>query len=69
MRVGNKIEELYDKNKEGIFTTEEIGILKQLEGRKDSLLLKEKHKWRLKSRALWLEVDRNTKYFHSFASH
>ena len=37
--VENHIQELYDKNNEGVFTIEEIGILNKLEGKKDSLLL------------------------------
>ena len=45
-------------------------MLRQLEGKKDSLLLKEEKLCRLKSRALWLEEgDENTKYFHRYASH
>ena len=45
-------------------------MLKTLESKKDSLLLKEEKLMRLKSRALWLEVgDKNTKTFHSFSSH
>ena len=52
-----------------MFTEAELGVLKKLEGKKDSLLLQEEQKWRLKSIALWLEEgDQNTKYFHRYAS-
>ena len=45
-------------------------MLKTLESKKYSLLIKEEKLMRLKSRALWLEVgDKNTKKFHSFSSH
>ena len=37
--VEKEIKELYDKNKDGVFKLEEVGVLKQLEGKKDSLLL------------------------------
>ena len=52
-----------------MFTEVELSELKKMEGKKDSLLLQEEHKWRLKSRAPWLEEgDQNTNYFHRYAS-
>ena len=45
-------------------------MLKKMESKKDSLLLKEEKLMHLKSSALWLEVgDKNTKFFHRFSSH
>ena len=45
-------------------------MLKTLEGKKDSLLIKEEKLMCLKSKALWLqEGDKNTKFFHMSASH
>ena len=50
-----KIQELYHKKKDGVFTMEEVGVLNHLEGRKESLLLEEEYKWRRKSRSVWLK--------------
>ena len=63
------IKELYENNEEGVFKKEELGELKKLERKKDAILLQDERKWRLKRRALWLEEgDKNTKYFHRYAS-
>ena len=37
--VEKEIKELYEKNKEGVFTMEEVRVLKHLEGGNDSLFL------------------------------
>ena len=42
--VETQIKELYDNNKEGVFLETELGLLKKLEGKKDSLLLQEEQK-------------------------
>ena len=53
--VETQIKELYDNNREGVFLEAELGLLKNMKGKKDSLLLQEEHKLRIKSRALWLD--------------
>ena len=68
-KVEAQIMEMYENNREGVFNSLELHELKKLEAMKESLLLQEENKWRLKSRALWLaEGDQNTKLFHSYAS-
>jgi hypothetical protein len=49
----------------------ELGTrLKLLESERNKLLMEEEERWRLKSRATWIQCgDKNTKYFHNFASH
>ena len=49
-----QIKELYENNREGVFSVREVGELKEMEGRKEALLLQEEKKWRLISRALLL---------------
>ena len=68
-KVEAKIIEMYENNREGVFSRLELEELEKLEAMKESLLLQEEKKWRLNSRALWLaEGDQNTKVFHSYAS-
>ena len=52
------------------FFFEELEELRLQERKRSMLLLQEEKLSRLKSKALWLEAgDKNTKYFHKFASH
>ena len=68
--VENKIDDIYGKSEKGVFNIEEVENLRLLEGNKDSLLKSEEKMWKLKSRALWLkEGEKNTKYFHRYASY
>lgn len=48
---------------------ESFEIMKKMELKKEELLLQEEKAWRLKSHAIWISHgDKNTKFFHSFAS-
>ena len=40
-RVETQIKELYDNNREGLLLEAKLGLLKKMEGKKDSLLLQE----------------------------
>jgi hypothetical protein len=54
----------------GYGTTNLEQHIKNLETERNNLLLIEEAHWRQKSRAIWITCgDRNTKYFHQFASH
>ena len=58
------IKEIYENNDEGVFTVDQLEVLKKVEGKKDLLLSQEEQKWMLKSRALWLkEGIRTQSYF------
>lgn len=40
-----------------------------MENQKEKILLEKEEQWRLKSRAMWLQVgDGNTKFFHNFTN-
>ena len=68
-RVEVQIKEVYENNREGVFSSIDLEELKKLEATKEVLLLQEEKKWRLKSRALWLaEGYQNTEFFHRYAS-
>ena len=55
-QVEDQIKEIYENNEAGVFMqVAELGILKEMEGKKDLFLLQEEQKCRLKRRALWLE--------------
>ena len=65
--VEKKKEDLFQKNERGVFSIEETKLLKNMECKKNSLLLREEKLMHLKSISLWLEVgDKNTKFFHRF---
>ena len=67
-KIEVQIKVLFENNREGVFSRKELEELKDLEARKDGLLLQEEKKWRLKSRAL-VEGDQKTNFLHKYASH
>ena len=67
--VENEIADLLEVEHTITFNSVEKDRLLLLQHRKDQLLLLQEITWRLKSRALWIEVgDKNTKYFHAYAN-
>ena len=68
--VDQKIQNIYISNNTGVFSITELDELRMDEEKCNLLLAREEKISRLNSRALWLEAgDKNTKYFHRFASH
>jgi hypothetical protein len=78
---GNKRNNKYLKNRSGDCPSYQTNLnndhsidpdprLKTLEAERNKLLLAEEERWRLKSRATWIQCgDKNTKYFHRFSSY
>ena len=67
----NHIEEdlcrIYEEVGGGLRTQESKDSMVRLEGRRNTLMLEKEEAWRLKSRAIWLEVgDDKTKFFHAY---
>eukprot|EP00253_Pinus_taeda_P028876 PITA_28876 len=65
----NLITQLTDELGLGYLTDDTKLQLMNLESQKAKILLEKEEQWRLKSRAIWLQVgDGNTKFFHNFAN-
>jgi hypothetical protein len=70
----NSLEEqitgLTKKSWESELSSEGGGRLKLLESERNKMIMEEEARWRLKSRALWIQCgDNNSKYFHHFTSY
>jgi hypothetical protein len=60
---------LFEKNPSQVFEKVDLELLKVLKQDKENILAVEENSWRLKSRAIWLRSsDKNTKFFHKFAT-
>jgi hypothetical protein len=66
-----ELEELYSWVKEGgLVTSDKREQCKALEIKLYLVLLENEHTWRLKSRALWIEVgDHNSQFFQNISNH
>jgi hypothetical protein len=63
----DEIAQLTKQSWEVDFNSELGSRLKSLELDQNKLLMEEEARWRLKSRATWIQNgDKNTKYFHHF---
>jgi hypothetical protein len=67
--VEEALEVLYNSEGFGYLSEEHKIEVKSLEDKRRIILLEKEKEWRLKSRALWLQVgDENTKFFHRYAN-
>jgi hypothetical protein len=71
-KLCEKVENIMDLNRilgEGSMYKTQIGLLKDLEATKHSLLELEDKSWRLRIQTLWLKVvDNNSKFFHQYTN-
>jgi hypothetical protein len=69
MEVEQRLEHLYQEYPEGFYNEEVMSKIKQLEIRKNNILMDKDKYWRIKSRENWLSLgDQNTKCFHKFSN-